>query len=71
MHSEEEFYRGTLQVRTIEGEAHTVIVMRRGLGRSARVWLTLNGAWKTTLRMTDPEAARLAELLTEAQGTQS
>jgi hypothetical protein len=31
------------------------------------VWLTLNGAWKTTLRMTDTEAARLAELLTEAR----
>lgn len=67
MHSDEESYRQTLRLRTIEGEPHTVIVLRRGLGREARVWLTLNGAWKTTLQMTDPEATRLAELLTEAQ----
>ena len=67
MHSEEESYRETVQARNIDGEPHTVIVMRRGLGRKARVWLTINGAWKTTLQMTDPEAARLAELLIEAQ----
>ncbi|MGH4008926.1 MAG: hypothetical protein ACRDTH_12355 [Pseudonocardiaceae bacterium] len=68
MHSEDESYRRTLRARNVDGEPHTVIVMRRGLGRNARVWLTMNGAWKTTLQMTDPEAARLAELLTEAQG---
>lgn len=67
MHSDEETYRGTLQVRDVDDERHTVIVMRRGLGRNARVWLTVNGAWKTTLHMTDAEAARLAELLAEAQ----
>lgn len=67
MHSDEETYRGTLQARNVDGEPHTAIVMRRGLGKNARVWLTLNGALKTTLLMTDPEAARLAELLTEAQ----
>lgn len=68
MHSEEESYRGTLQARDLDGEPHTVIVMRRGLGRNARVWLTVHGAWRTTLQMTDPEAAQLAELLTAAQG---
>ncbi|MDQ3150772.1 MAG: hypothetical protein M3R63_03305 [Actinomycetota bacterium] len=67
MHPDEESYRGTLQARNVDGEPHTVIVMRRGLGKNARVWLTLNGAWRTTLRMTDAEAARLIELLTEAQ----
>jgi hypothetical protein len=55
MHSDEETFRGT------------VLVLRRGHGRDARVWLTLNGAWKTTLRMTDTEAALLADLLTEAR----
>ena len=70
MHSEEEFYRETLLASTVEGEPQTAIVLRRGLGRNARVWLTLNGARKTTLRMTDAEARRLVELLTEArQGT--
>lgn len=67
MHSEDETYRRTLRTRTIDGGPHTVIVLRRGRGRDARVWLTLNGAWKTTLAMTDIEAAELAELLTEAQ----
>jgi hypothetical protein len=69
MHSEEESYRETLRARNIDGEPHTVIVKRRVHGRNARVWLTMDGAWKTTLQMTDPEAARLAEMLTEAQGS--
>lgn len=67
MHSDEESYRGTVMVKNVDGEPHTIIVMRRGLGRNARIWLTVNGAWKTTLQMIDAEAARLAELLTEAQ----
>lgn len=70
MHSDEESYRGTVQASTVEGEPHTAIVLRKGLGRNARVWLTLNGARKTTLRMTDAEVGRLIGLLTEArQGT--
>jgi hypothetical protein len=67
MRSEEETFRGTLKARTVDGEPHTVIILRRGLGHQGRVWLTLNGAWKTTLQMTDPEAAQLVELLTTAQ----
>jgi hypothetical protein len=67
MHSDEETYHGTLHVRNVDGEPHTLIVVRRGLGRNACVWLTLNGAWNTTLQMTDLEAARLATLLTQAQ----
>ena len=67
MHSDEETFRGTVQARNTDGGRHTVIVMRRGRGRDARVWLTLNGAWKTTVCMTDEEAAQLAELLTKAQ----
>lgn len=68
MHSEEETFRATMRARDLDGASHTVIVTRRGLGKNARVWLTLNGAWKTTLQMTDPEAGQLASLLTEAQG---
>jgi hypothetical protein len=48
MHSHEETFSGTVQVRSLNDEPHTVIVLRRGLGSDARVWLTLNGAWKTT-----------------------
>lgn len=67
MHSEEESFRGTLQARTVDGEPHTVIVMRRSHGNQGRIWLTLNGALKTTAVMTDPEAVQLVELLTTAQ----
>ena len=67
MHSEEESYRGTLRLRNPDGEPHTVIVTRRRHGKNARVWLTLNGAWKTTVEMTDAEAVQLVELLTEAR----
>ncbi|MGH8571972.1 MAG: hypothetical protein ACREX8_05270 [Gammaproteobacteria bacterium] len=67
MPSEEETYRATLQVRTPDGQPHTLIVTRRNTRRPARVWLTLNGAWKTTVHLTDPEAAQLAEQLTQAQ----
>jgi hypothetical protein len=67
MRSEDEAFRETMQARDLDGAPHTVIVMRRGLGSKARVWLTLNGAWKTAIQMTDPEAALLAELLTQAQ----
>ncbi|MGH3912565.1 MAG: hypothetical protein ACRDTC_04030 [Pseudonocardiaceae bacterium] len=66
-HSEEETYRATLQVHTVDGEPHTVIVLRRGHGKNARVWLTMNGARKTTLSMTDPETVQLCELLTRAR----
>lgn len=67
MHSHEETFRGTVQVRSLNGEPHTVIVLRRGLGSDARIWLTLNGAWKTTVSMADPEVSQLCELLTKAQ----
>ncbi|MBV9163970.1 MAG: hypothetical protein JO281_21035 [Pseudonocardiales bacterium] len=67
MHSQEETFRGTVQAHNLDGEPHTVIVLRRGLGRDARVWLTLNGAWKTTVSLTEPEVSQLCELLTKAQ----
>jgi hypothetical protein len=37
------------------------------MGNKARVWLTLNGALKTTVCMTNREATQLAKLLDEAQ----
>ncbi len=61
-----ETFRGALAGRTPEGDQATVIVTRQGLGRDGRVWLTFNGAIKTTVQMTDPEAARLLELIGEA-----
>jgi biotin-(acetyl-CoA carboxylase) ligase len=46
-----------------------VIVTRKGLGRSGRVWLTFLGALKTTVVMSDEQAGNLAELLHAARGS--
>jgi len=67
VHSEDEIYRATLPARTVDGQPHTLIVTRRSTGNPGRVWLTLNGALKTTVVLTDPEVTQLVELLTHAQ----
>jgi hypothetical protein len=64
LHSEQETFRGTLAARTPENERTTLIVLRR----KQRVWLTFNGAIRTTVTMTDPEATQLVGLLQAAQG---
>ncbi len=66
--TQDETFRATLEARTPEGDATTLIVLRRGLGHAARVWLTFDGAIKTTVVMTDPETVRLVGLLGDAQG---
>jgi hypothetical protein len=67
MHTEEETFRGIVRARDLNGESRTLIVLRRELGERARVWLAWNGAWKTTVYLTDPEVRALRELLTKAQ----
>jgi hypothetical protein len=67
MSSLDETFRATIRGRTPEGEFSTVIVLRRGLGQAGRVWLTFNGAIKTTVVMTDLETEQLMELLGDAQ----
>ncbi|MGH3898180.1 MAG: hypothetical protein ACRDTA_07975 [Pseudonocardiaceae bacterium] len=62
----DETFRGAMRGRTPEGEPSTVIVTRQGIGHSGRVWLTFNGAIKTTVVMTNPETAQLCELLNKA-----
>jgi hypothetical protein len=62
----DETFRATLRARTPAGEFATVIVTRQGLGRAGRVWLTFEGAIKTTAVMTDPETEQLVELLGKA-----
>ncbi len=52
--------------RTPDGAPTTVIVTRQGLGRDGRVWLTFNGAIKTTVVMTNGETGQLSELLDKA-----
>jgi hypothetical protein len=63
---QDETFRGTMCGRTPNGKPATVIVTRQGLGRDGRVWLTFNGAIKTTVVMTNPEMVQLCELLNKA-----
>ncbi|MGH3763966.1 MAG: hypothetical protein ACRDS0_16955 [Pseudonocardiaceae bacterium] len=62
----DEMFRGMMQSHTPDGHPSTVIVTRQGSGSDGRVWLTFNGAIKTTLVMSDPETVQLCELLNEA-----
>lgn len=64
-----ETYRGTVEGRTPSGESATVIITRQGLGIDARVWLTFDGAIKTTTVLTDQKVAELRELLGGASRT--
>lgn len=59
-------YRGTMQGRTPCGDSATVIVTHQGLGRNRRIWLTFDGAIKTTVVMTDQEARELVRLVDAA-----
>jgi len=70
LHSEKESYRAVLALRTPEGETATVIVMRRGRGRDGRVWLTFNGALKTTVTMDDREAGQMTDAIGAARRPQ-
>ncbi|HEX5346284.1 MAG TPA: hypothetical protein VFW64_04160 [Pseudonocardiaceae bacterium] len=47
-----------------------MIITRQGLGRGGRVWLTFDGAIKTTAVMTDPETGQLIGLLGKAIAAQ-
>jgi hypothetical protein len=62
----DEMFRGTMRGRTPDDQPNTVIVTRQGLGSAGRVWLTFNGAIKTTVVMTNPETVQLCELLNKA-----
>ncbi len=65
-HSEIESYRQALTFHTPQGQAATVIVMRR----KGAVWLTFNGAIKTTVVMADQDAGHLIDALAHASGSQ-
>lgn len=67
--SEGETYRRTITVRTPDRAKTTVIVTRRSSGSDAQIWLTFDGAIKTTAVFTDAEAARMSELIDTARET--
>ncbi len=64
LHSEVESYRRVLPLRNPDGEAASVIVMRR----RNTVWLTFDGAWKTTVVMGDQDAGQLIDAVSCASG---
>ncbi|MGH3795394.1 MAG: hypothetical protein ACRDSP_10925 [Pseudonocardiaceae bacterium] len=64
-YSESQSDRTVLAFRGPDGEAATVIIMRM----DSHVWLVLNGAVKTTVTMTDPQAVQLIEAVRVASRT--
>ncbi len=64
LHSDIESYRKVLAFRTPEGQAATVIVMRR----KSVVWLIFDGTKKTTVVMGDQDADQLIEAVSRASG---
>jgi hypothetical protein len=62
LYSESQSDRAVLSLRGPAGEAATVIVLRK----RSRVWLVFHGAEKTTVAMTDLEAAQLINAVSAA-----
>lgn len=60
-------FRASLSTSTPDGEQATVIVTRQGQDSNGRVWVTFSGAWVTTAVMTDEDAARLEQLVSDAR----
>ncbi len=65
LHSEIESYRRVLALRTPEGQAASLIVLRR----KNTVWVTFQGALKTTVVMDDQDAGQLIEAVCDARGS--
>jgi hypothetical protein len=61
-YSESQSDRAVLAFRGPAGQAATVIVLRR----HNRVWLVFDGAEKTTVAMSDPQATQLVAAITAA-----
>ncbi len=55
----------TLQVRTPEDGRSTLILTRRGIGRAARTWLTLDGRIRCTATLDRAQVEKLRELLAD------
>jgi hypothetical protein len=61
-YSESQSDRTVLALRGPDGQAATVIVMRR----HSRVWVVFNGAVRTTVTMSDRQAGALVKAVTAA-----
>lgn len=62
-----ETFRATLPAATPDGQRATVIITRQGWGSDGRVWVTFSGGWVTTAVMTDEDAERFMQLVSDAR----
>lgn len=67
LHSEQESYRATIRLRTPDGAPATLIVLRRRRDHEWRVWLTFDGAIKTTVMMDGQESDEVTGMIKAAQ----
>jgi len=62
----EKGYLATMQAQTPEDGRSTLIITRRGIGRAARTWLTLDGGIRCTAALDRAQVEELRELLAAA-----
>lgn len=65
----DETYRAALPVHDVDGHRSTLLVLRRGLGPRARVWLCLHSGIAETAVLDRAMVAQLRALLDEAAGS--
>ncbi|MGH3769305.1 MAG: hypothetical protein ACRDS0_02140 [Pseudonocardiaceae bacterium] len=69
MSTPEETYRATMRVQTPEDGPATLIITRQGVGRAARMWLTLDGSIRATAVLDAQDVDQLASKLQMESGT--
>ena len=69
MSTPDETYRTTMCVQTPEDGPATLIITRQGLGRDARVWLTMNGSIRATAVLDNQQVSQLTSKLRTEAGT--
>ena len=62
----EKGYLATMPAQTPEDGRSTLIITRRGIGRAARTWLTLDGGIRCTAALDRAQVEELRELLAAA-----
>jgi len=67
MSTPHETYRAKIAARTPEGDATIVIVTRQSGHRAGRVWLSLHGAWRGTVVLTDGEVDQITTMMIAAK----
>ena len=67
MSTPHETYRAKIAARTPDGDATIVIVTRQSGHRAGRVWLSLHGAWRGTVCLTDGEVDEVTAMMIAAK----